>query len=203
MNPSKKTKPIKAASKKDVVLTDDEQAMAARHSKLQKRPKARITIEDKNVIGFDHEDQSIGQFALMDALGTSDSDFFGPFLSQLANAASVGTEAQEGPTNFMISVIKGIEPKDQLEAMLAAQMAAVHMATMTFARRLNHVENIQQEDAAEKAFNKLTRTFISQMEALRKYRTGGKQKVTVKHVHVNEGGQAVVGNIEQGGANNE
>jgi hypothetical protein len=33
-------------------------------------------------------------------------------------------------------VVKGIEPRDQIEAMVAAQMAAVHNATMTFARRL-------------------------------------------------------------------
>ncbi len=205
---SKKTGLAKATKKKDLALTDDEQAMAERHLKVHKRPKARIIIEDKNVIGFDHEEQAIGQLALMEALGTSDTDFFNPFLSQLANAASVGSEPQERPINFMISVIKGIEPRDQLEAMLGAQMAAVHMATMNFARRLNHVDNIPQQDAAEKAFNKLTRTFTSQMEALRKYRTGGEQKVTVKHVTVNEGGQAVVGNVTDNsggtvGANSE
>jgi hypothetical protein len=70
-------------------------------------------------------------------------------------------------------------------------MAAVHMATMTFARRLNHVENIPQQDSAERAFNKLARTFTTQMEALKRYRTGGQQKVTVEHVTVNAGGQAV------------
>jgi hypothetical protein len=31
----------------------------------------------------------------------------------------------------MLSIIKGIAPKDEVEAMMAAQMAAVHMATMT------------------------------------------------------------------------
>jgi hypothetical protein len=59
-------------------------------------------------------------------------------------------------------VIKGVGPKDQVEAMLAAQMAAVHNATMTFARRLSHVDNIPQQDSAERAFNKLARTFASQ-----------------------------------------
>ena len=39
----------------------------------------------------------------------------------------------------MLSVVKGVEPRDQVEAMLAAQMAAVHTATMTFAGRLAHV----------------------------------------------------------------
>src|SRR5437016_317121 len=57
--------------------------------------------------------------------------------------------------------------------MLAAQMATVHMATMTFARRLKHVDTIPQQDSAERAFNKLARTFTTQMEALKRYRTGG------------------------------
>jgi hypothetical protein len=34
-----------------------------------------------------------------------------------------------------------------------------------------------------------------QVEALKRYRTGGEQKVTVEHVTVNQGGQAIVGNI--------
>src|SRR5436190_333329 len=91
------------------------------------------------------------------------------------------------------------EPRDQLEAMLAAQMAAVHNATMTFARRLNHVDNIPQQDSAERAFNKLARTFASQLEALKRYRSTGKQTVRVEHVTVNEGGQAIVGNVAHGG----
>jgi DUF917 family protein len=69
---------------------------------------------------------------------------------------------------------------------------------MTFARRLAHVDNIPQQDSAERAFNKLTRTFTTQMEALKRYRTGGEQKVTVQHVTVGEGGQAIVGNVTQG-----
>ena len=47
--------------------------------------------------------------------------------------------------------------------------------------------------------NKLTRTFATQVEALKRYRSKGEQKVTVEHVTVNEGGQAIVGNVETGG----
>jgi hypothetical protein len=86
--------------------------------------------------------------------------------------------------------------------MLAAEMAAVHMASMTFARCLTHVESVKQQDSAERAFNKLTRTFATQMEALKRYRTGGEQKVTVQHVSVAEGGQAIVGNVTQASRKN-
>jgi hypothetical protein len=66
---------------------------------------------------------------------------------------------------------------------------------MTFARRLAHVETVPQQDSASNAFNKLARTFAAQVEALRRYRSGGEQKMTVQHVHVAEGGQAIVGNV--------
>src|SRR6516165_11375143 len=105
------------------------------------------------------------------------TDFVNGIVSH-ANASGRGRDIDEYGLNFMLSVIKDIEPRDQLEAMLAAQMAAVHVASMTFARRLAGVENIPQQDSAERAFNKLTRTFAMQMEALKRYRTGAEQKVT-------------------------
>src|SRR5204862_3083795 len=128
-----------------------------------------------------------------------DPSFYEVLISQLADVGRQGRTADERGLNFMLSVVKGIEPRDQIETMLAAQMAAVHNATMIFARRLNHVENIPQQDSAERAFNKLARTFASQVEALKRYRTRGEQKVTVEHVHVHAGGQAVVGSVETPG----
>lgn len=33
--------------------------------------------------------------------------------------------------------------------------------------------------------------------SVKRHRSGGEQKVTVQYVHVNEGGQAIVGNVKQ------
>ena len=66
--------------------------------------------------------------------------------------------------------------RDQIEAMLAAQMASIHMATMTFARRLAQVETIPQQDSAERAFTKLARTFAAQVDALKSYRSKGEHE---------------------------
>jgi hypothetical protein len=153
---------------------------------------------DRSQLVPDHPDDATGYILLMEALGTTDFDFLNSLLSQLANVGSREGNVDEHGTNFMLSVIKGIGPRDQIEAMLAAQMAAVHTTMMKFARQLGHVENIPQQDSAERAFNKLARTFTTQMEALKRYRTGGEQKVTVQHVTVGEGGQAIVGNVTQG-----
>ena len=122
---------------------------------------------------------------LLEALGTRDFYFLDGLLKQLCNVGSHGKTADEKGLNFMLSVVKGIEPRDQVEAMLAAQMAATHNATMTFARRLAHVDTLAQQDSAERAYNKLARTFASQVEALKRYRSAGEQTVRVEHVTVN------------------
>jgi hypothetical protein len=75
-------------------------------------------------IRLDHPDEQIGQTLMMDALASADGDFANSILSQLANANRRGQDIDERGLNFMLSVIKGIEPRDQLEVMLAAQMAA-------------------------------------------------------------------------------
>ena len=84
--------------------------------------------------------------------------------------------------------------------MLALQMGAIQQATMMMARRFNRVETIPRQDAAERAFNKLARIYATQMEALKRYRTGGQQKMTVAPVTVNTGGQAIAGAVANGGA---
>jgi hypothetical protein len=151
----------------------------------------------KNAIAIDHPNKAVGQLLIQNALGTLDHAFMLGLLTQLSKATSGGPNINEADLNFMVSVIKGIEPRDQVESMLAAQMATVHMAMLRFIQHLPKIENLPQQDGAERAINKFARTFTAQMEALKRYRTGGEQKVTVQHVSVSEGGQAIVGNVTQ------
>lgn len=177
-----------------VRVLDDRQ-----RAKIQAPGLKLVKGKNNNVqVSTDHENDSLGIDMLMNAIGTTDKTFLSCLMTQLVNAGTQGKNYDGKGANFMLSVVKAIDPKDEIEAMLASQMAAVHMATMTFARRLAHVENIPQQDSAEKAFNKLARTFATQVETLKRYRTGGEQKVTVQHVNVSEGGQAIVGNVTDG-----
>jgi hypothetical protein len=48
--------------------------------------------------------------------------------------------------------------------------------------------------------NRLSRTYPTLLEALNRHRGKGQQKVTVEHVHVHSGGQAVVGVVGTPGA---
>ena len=61
---------------------------------------------------------------------------------------------------------------------------------------MGEAPTLEQKDSASTSLNKLTRTFATQMEALKRHRSAGEQKVVVEHVHVYPGGQAVVGNVK-------
>jgi hypothetical protein len=200
----KRRKPKQGDISKRYQPSEQERAVVdayfARKEQIPPAPRLKVVESDGvSKIDADHPHGAVAEILLMEALGTTDVAFLNGLLTQLANAGIQGKQVDDPTLNFMLSVVKGIAPRDQLEAMLAAQMAAVHMATMTFARRLAHVETIPQQDSAERAFNKLARTFASQLEALNRHRGKGQQKVIVEHVHVHAGGQAVVGTIETPG----
>jgi hypothetical protein len=159
-------------------------------------PRMKVLDAEAMTIAPDHPDPVVGEVLLMAALGTADHDFFGGMVRQLRDASS-RDKIDERALNFMLSVVKGIRPRDQVETMLAAQMAAVHMAMLTSARRLSLAEILPHQEAAERAVNRLSRTYATQMEALKRYRSGAEQNVTVQHVSVSDGGQAIVGNVTQ------
>ena len=156
-------------------------------------PPLKFESTDKSLnVRIHHNDGAVGCSLLREALGSTSDAFVNELILQLENARS----SQDHNLNFALSVIKSIKPNDQLETMLAAQMAVTHMATMRFASRLGQANSVEHLDCAERAYNKLARTFVTQMEALKRYRTG-EQKVTVQNVSVNDGGQAIVGDVVQ------
>jgi hypothetical protein len=171
-----------------------------RRGRQKPAPRMKISrVEEATSFKADHKDERVGDLLLMEALGTADPDFLNGLVGQLAGAGTRTPGADARELNFMLAMVRGVEPNDQVEAMLAAQMAAVHSATMTYARRLNHVETSMQQDSAERALNRCARTFATQVETLKRYRTGGEQKVTVQHVSVTDNAQAIVGNVSTGG----
>jgi hypothetical protein len=130
---------------------------------------------------------------LSEALGSQDPDFIWGLVSQLSQASTRFNDG-EG-INFMLSVIKNIHPRDAIEAMLGGQMAAVHMSMMTYVDEFARLGNTPQQEMAERAMNKLSRTFATLVGALKHHRTGGEQKLTVRYV--SESRQAIVGTVTQ------
>jgi hypothetical protein len=145
----------------------------------------------------DHPHRDMASALLMEALGSVDADFVDGLLGHLLTASAEDGQINEAGIKFMLASIKDIKPTDQLEAMLAAQMAAVFRATMTCSGRLVGANEPRDQEIAASTLNKCARTFAILMDTLKRYRTGGEQTVTVQHVSVGVGGQAIVGNVNQ------
>jgi hypothetical protein len=98
-----------------------------------------------------------------------------------------------------IAAMAGLAPADELEGMLAAQMVSTHNLAMECLRRATLAEQtFEGRDANLKHAAKLMSLYLQQIGALDKHRGGGKQKITVEHVTVEAGGQAIVGNVNHG-----
>ena len=72
----------------------------------------------------------------------------------------------------------------------------IHNLAMDFAARAsNPYQSSEWVDQNLNRTLKLMRMFKEQTIALNKYRANNQQKMTVEHVNVNEGGQAIVGDM--------
>jgi hypothetical protein len=98
---------------------------------------------------------------------------------------------------YVFPAIMGIDPKDELEGMLTVQMVGVHNVAMNCLGRAQLEEQTFEGRAANlKYATRLLQVFTAQMEVLQKNRgKSTQQKVTVEHVHVHQGGQAIVGAV--------
>ena len=113
-------------------------------------------------------------------------------------------ETRDQQYDATLFALIGIGPRDELEGMIAAQLLAAHNAAMECYRRAMLFEQTfegRRENLSQA--NKLSRTYAALLDALNRHRGKGQQKVTVEHVHVNAGGQAIVGAVHPSEATKE
>lgn len=99
-----------------------------------------------------------------------------------------------------ISTLSEYTPRNLIEASLAVQMTATSEMALMFLNRATlagqTTEGIDQNVARAA---RLMRIHLEQIEAMQKLKgKTGQQKVTVEHVHVHDGGQAIVGAVNTG-----
>jgi hypothetical protein len=134
---------------------------------------------------------------LKNALGTSSSHFVDASLQQLIAAARLPNSGiSEIAVNASLAFIESAKPRDEVECALVIQMPCTHSATMAVLGKLGGGHGSERRVAAlSSAASRLLRAYATQVEALRRLRNGGSQFVRVEHVHVNDGGQAMIGNV--------
>lgn len=93
-----------------------------------------------------------------------------------------------------------LKPRDAVEAMLITQMTATHVAMTSLSQKsMDCASGYQVREALERSMTRLSRTYLAQMDALKKYRAKAQQTVRVERVNVESGGQAIVGDVSARG----
>ncbi|MBF9059060.1 hypothetical protein HKCCSP123_07675 [Rhodobacterales bacterium HKCCSP123] len=155
-------------------------------AKSRKPPKIVFTEESGVTITLDSQEQ------LQELYGTRTYAAASAILSSALN--SLGENAASY-LDLMPAMAVEMEPRDAVEAMLVTQMAATHVAMTTMSLKLHHTTSLQARESFERSMTRLSRTFLAQMDQLKKYRAKAQQVVRVERVEVNEGGQAIVGDV--------
>ena len=101
--------------------------------------------------------------------------------------------------NITLRQLAELKPESYLESMLCVQMVQVNNALAETMHKAFAGGNVSTKEMNANIATKLSRTFLAQIEALQKLRGKSGQKVTVEHVTVNAGGQAIVGTVDHGG----
>lgn len=133
------------------------------------------------------------------ALGTTSSDFVNATLIQIQNASRLPSGGiSETSVNAVLALVEAAEPKNEMEAALAVQMACTHAVAMAVLSRVGGGHGGDRHVALMAAAGaRLLRAFATQVEAMRRLRNGSSQYMRIEHVHLESGAQAVIGNMEK------
>src|ERR1700730_7473386 len=205
-----KRAPASAVAKKDApsapspspseakAIADAQERTAARRARIA------VLAESENGalrISPPHSDDAGFAARLLDAFGTDSPDFANQAMGRIGVIMRPKGSALPTQTGFnaALAAIDGIRPADDIEAMLAVQMAATHETAMEMLTRAKQAEMMPRVQECGSLAVKLLRTYAAQVEALGRLRRGGEQRVIVQHVNVNQGGQAIVGAVNHPG----
>jgi hypothetical protein len=130
--------------------------------------------------------------AMCAATGTASEEYSKLIFTQVyAGLFKVGA-----PDNTLAAAheaLLAMNPADEYEGMLCSRLLVLHDQYMHFMSIVTVPNQLQQIiDLSINRATKLMRVYNETLETLNRYRRKGEQKVTVQHVNVNNGGQAVI-----------
>ena len=122
-----------------------------------------------------------------------------PLINLIANRDN---DDAVGALNKSVTLIAASDPKNQIELMLATQLAMTHITLGKSARLLDqNYKDVQTINSLGNLYTKLSRLGIDQINTLERMKGKGQQKIIVEKVNIESGGQAAIGIYEGGEAN--
>ncbi|HEY4901520.1 MAG TPA: hypothetical protein VIH91_11960 [Terriglobales bacterium] len=168
------------------------------------RPTAPTKANSPVAVDRKARDQRLDELLLSGCkvTGTRTREVANRILIQVADTLS-RPKSREAEDDLIeaVSTMAEMEPQNLTEAMLATQMIAANEAALMFlGRATNENQYPEAIDTNVLRATRLMRLFGEQLEAMQKLKgKSGRQSVRVEHVHVHDGGQAIVGTVTSSG----
>ncbi|MCS5558466.1 MAG: hypothetical protein NZ738_03625 [Oceanospirillaceae bacterium] len=159
------------------------------------------TTKAKHIVAAKQSDPIM---KLVKQIGAEDiaTDVINAIMSPLINLLTTQGEDTESAFNKSITLIAASDPKNQLELMLATQLAMTHITLGKSAQLLDrNYSQVKSTNSLGNLYTKLSRLGIDQINTLERMKGKGQQKIIVEKVNIEAGGQAAIGVYEQRGAN--
>lgn len=176
----------KNASDPDSQCHREPTTIPARHEHTKKDKKSGDTLA--------------ARAAETEVFGTCDPNLAGALLDQLILVTPEYDPIRSRNLLGALSTVRGMAPRDDFERLLIVEMVGVHNAAV---RQLGLASQNGQPpemiDANLHRAVRLSRTFVSLLDALNRHRGKGGQPMVVESVNVNDGGQAIVGPVSHTG----
>lgn len=199
-----KKKSVETKAPREPNAREKEAIAAAEQSRVARPARAQFDEEPDETgvmrLSPQHADQNGHNHLVMETFGTTAGSFVDANILRLANITMNGKKPSIDGLNASLALIGAIGPQNELEAALAVQMAATHELSLEMLKRTKVTESREAMRDYGNLATKLQRTLLAQVKTLSDWRRGGEQ--VVRHVHVYEGGQAVVAEmVNVGGPN--
>jgi len=134
-----------------------------------------------------HDNDEVWQLQIHDAFGTRSPSTVRVFIEQLRTLCGQSWDEQdhawrpsETELTAALNFVNSVQPRNEAEAGLAAQMLAVHFMTMRLSAEALRTSDARTASVA----GKLARTYAMQMDTLQRARGKGRstrQHITVRH----------------------
>jgi hypothetical protein len=163
--------------------TEAEQAEVCAHAKRKKvrrqAPRFAVDRQDGGQVQMKpagvHTDAAAAR--LMNALGITDLDLAERLTAQIVNTIHMRSSNEPISAENLNAALAAVT--------LAAQMIGVHWVAMAMLGKAGSTSDRTLLNDMGNMTIKLLRTYTAQLEALKRYRTAGEQRVVVQHQHVN------------------
>lgn len=120
----------------------------------------------------------------------------------LSRATQPGNEIVQADPSFSpaVMLVEDMRPQNAAQAMIAAQLSALTPLMLAAVGEANQADTAQGRVLWTNEAVKLARTSAQLADTFGRLQRGGEQRVIIERVDVRDGGQAIVGAVQQSSA---